>query len=261
MKAGPGPCQEVRSGVHVAERRNQPWSRERQHQHLDCTISDSSLLFTRHFLVICATGFPGGMGGMPGGVRFTTAGGMPGGMGGGRDPFEFFNMFFGSSNPFASFGGAGGPGGAGGGDDDEDGGGGFGGGGMPGMRMGGMPGGFGGMGGMPGMGGPRTTQRRGPQKPEPIKRQLLCTLEDLYSGTTKKLKITRWRVDPSSGTRRQEERILEIPIRPGFKVGSTHMRRGHVGGRRRGVKLEVVASVLSSLGNCRACLSVISRFA
>lgn len=98
-----------------------------------------------------------------------------------HDPRDLFSQFFGTSNPFAAFGGG-----------DEDGFGGMGGmggpgirmfmGGMPGMAGGGMPmGGMGGgMGGMhPGMAG---GARRGPQKAEPIKRPLQCTLEELYTG-------------------------------------------------------------------------------
>jgi DnaJ-class molecular chaperone len=53
--------------------------------------------------------------------------------------------------------------------------------------MGGMGGPFGGMGGMGGMGG----RPQGPRKDPPIEVKLACTLEELYSGTTKKMKINR----------------------------------------------------------------------
>ena len=76
--------------------------------------------------------------------------------------------------------------------------------------------GFGGMGrgGMGGGGG-------GKQQAEPIKRALYCSLEDLFSGATKKVKVTRQRLGADGKSARAEEKILEIPIRPGWKKGTT----------------------------------------
>lgn len=135
-----------------------------------------------------------------------------------RDPRDLFSTFFGSGNPFAAFGM--------GGDDD-----GFGaGGGMPGgfsmfMGPGGMPGGMPGMagaqmGGMPGM-GMGMGGRRGPAKAEPVKRPLQCTLEELYNGCTKRIKITRQRLQADGRSVRPEEKILELTIKPGYKKGTT----------------------------------------
>ncbi|KAL7545343.1 hypothetical protein ACHAWF_008694 [Thalassiosira exigua] len=45
---------------------------------------------------------------------------------------------------------------------------------------------------------------------------LSCTLEDLYRGRTRKLKITR----KSLTAGRPTEKVLEVPIRPGFKAGT-----------------------------------------
>lgn len=154
-----------------------------------------------------------------------------------HDPAEIFAQFFGTSNPFSVFGM--------GGDSDDDAGVGRGGpgGGLPGgfkVFMGGMgPGGpmggaggggaaggmpFGmgmGMGGMPG--GPSMRGGRGaqPMQPEPIKRQLLCSLEELYTGATKRVKVTRKRLNPDGKTTRPEEKVLEIHIKPGWKKGTT----------------------------------------
>jgi len=155
-----------------------------------------------------------------------------------HDPADIFREFFGTTNPFAAFGG----------EEEEDGGmGGAGGlpgafrmfsggvGGMPGMAfgMGGMPGmaGMGGMGGMPGMagmggaGGPGGGASRraaaGPVKGELIKRPLLCTLEELFNGCTKRVKITRQRLNPDGKTTRSDEKILELHVRPGWKKGTT----------------------------------------
>ena len=78
--------------------------------------------------------------------------------------------------------------------------------------------GGGGMGGMPPQ---MQQQQRGPVKAEPIKRSLACTLEELYTGATKKVKVTRQRLAPDGKSARNEEKILEIPIRPGWKKGTT----------------------------------------
>lgn len=43
-----------------------------------------------------------------------------------------------------------------------------------------------------------------------------CTLEELYNGKTKKMKITRKSKTPDRPT----EKILELPIKPGFKPGT-----------------------------------------
>jgi len=77
-------------------------------------------------------------------------------------------------------------------------------GGMPG-GMGGMPGGMGGMGGM-GM---------KPEREKVVKRDLAVSLEDLYIGTTKKLKIKRTLL---SG--QQEEKVLTVVVKAGWKEGT-----------------------------------------
>lgn len=78
-------------------------------------------------------------------------------------------------------------------------------GGMPGM-MGGMPGGMGGMSGM----------SRGPRKDPPIEYPLNCTLEELYKGTSKKMKISRNVIDGSGSARRVDE-TLQVDVKPGWK--------------------------------------------
>lgn len=82
------------------------------------------------------------------------------------------------------------------------------GGGMPGMAgggFGGMPGGFGGM-DSPGGGS------SAPPPPGEIVRPLALTLEELYTGGTKRLKITRHLRHGG-----QEERVLEVAYKPGWK--------------------------------------------
>lgn len=121
--------------------------------------------------------FQNGGGGGGGSFRYTP-----------RAAEDIFSEFFGGSSPF-SFGGHGM--GAMGGD-------------RRGARsgnMGGMDfGGFGGMGpesmfgGMGGMGGGPAP---GPKKAQALENKLQCSLEELYTGSTRKMKISRQIADPS----------------------------------------------------------------
>ena len=92
--------------------------------------------------------------------------------------------------------------------------------------MGGFPGGMGGMGGMPGMGGPfggmggmGGMAPRGPRQDPPVSKHIPFSLEDLYHGSTKRLKITRTIQDGHSPARREDE-ILEVVVKPGYKKGT-----------------------------------------
>lgn len=157
-------------------------------------------------------GMPAGGGGGEGGMPF---GGMPGGASfrfTPRSAEDIFSQFFGASG----FGRGGGGGGGlhffnmgGGGDDDgmdfDE------------MGFGGM--GRGGGGGMPGMFSGMGRRPAGPRKASPIMRSLQLSLEDLYNGTTKKLKITKTLQD-ASGKAMKAEKILTINIKPGWKKGT-----------------------------------------
>ncbi|CAI0468872.1 unnamed protein product [Linum tenue] len=69
-------------------------------------------------------------------------------------------------------------------------------------------------------GGDRTAMNAGgPRKAAPIERALPCSLEELYKGTTKKMKISREIADASGKTLPVEE-ILTIDIKPGWKKGT-----------------------------------------
>ncbi|CAE6410748.1 unnamed protein product [Rhizoctonia solani] len=202
-----------------------------------------------------AGGFPGGgFGGFPGGTTFTFSSGGPGMGGGGgfkaSDPNSVFEQFF------KQFGGMGGGVGGGFGGMDEDdqfgsggspfssfggggfGGGGFGGGGFGGgpfgggssFRSGGMPGGF-----PPGEGIPRSSGRRASsmngmrsesaQLPDVI-HPLKLSLEDLFKGTKKHLKLKRKLLDGST-----EAKDIEIDVLPGWKAG-TKVRYARMGNER-----------------------------
>lgn len=160
-----------------------------------------------------SAGGPGG----PGGAQFHF-GGMPGGQ-----TFHFsrsnaddiFRQFFGTTDPFQADDG----------DSPFGGGGGFPGmfGGMGGPGMGGM----GGMGGMPfgAMGGGAGGKRGGhshamrERKADPIHHPLNVSLEDLFNGAVKKVRITK-KITDVSGRTVQVSVDKEITIRAGWKDGT-----------------------------------------
>lgn len=63
--------------------------------------------------------------------------------------------------------------------------------------------------------GHRRTGSQGPHSPSEISRPLKVSLEDLYSGATKRLKVGRKLL--SGGT---EDKVLEIQVFPGWKSGT-----------------------------------------
>ncbi|KAN0064385.1 Molecular chaperone (DnaJ superfamily) [Thecaphora frezii] len=148
-------------------------------------------------------GFPGGgfsqFGSGSGGRTFTFTSGGPGGFSP-SDPNDIFASIFGGASPFGGMGGMGsrmgGMGGMGMDMDDDAFGGGR-------RRAGGMPGGFNMGGGAP------------DAKPSDVEKQLPCALEDLYKGTTKKLKIGRRLQNGGS-----EEKVLTVDVKPGWKKGT-----------------------------------------
>ncbi|ESQ32091.1 hypothetical protein EUTSA_v10004536mg [Eutrema salsugineum] len=58
-----------------------------------------------------------------------------------------------------------------------------------------------------------------PKKPPPVESKLPCSLEELYSGSTRKMKISRSIVD-ANGRQSQETEILTIVVKPGWKKGT-----------------------------------------
>ncbi|CAN1853779.1 DnaJ homolog subfamily B member 13 [Linum perenne] len=72
-----------------------------------------------------------------------------------------------------------------------------------------------------------------PRKGAAIERTLPCSLEDLYKGTTKKMKISRDVIDTSGRPSTMEE-ILTIEIKPGWKKG-TKITFPEKGNEQRGV--------------------------
>ncbi|KAJ2709794.1 Molecular chaperone (DnaJ super), partial [Coemansia spiralis] len=73
----------------------------------------------------------------------------------------------------------------------------------------------GGMGGFGLGGGGRGNIRR----PQEVTHRVPCTLEELYNGTSKKLKVTR-RVLGADGTVTPSGKTLQIDVKPGWKAGT-----------------------------------------
>ena len=145
------------------------------------------------------------------------------------DPHEIFRQFFGGQNPFGGAGGStfffgGGSGGMpkgstsgrifmtpngpqvdGGGMEDME---------FESLGSGNPFGLFGGMGGGSG-GGFHTSKRKDPT----IEHPLNLSLEELYSGCVKNLKITKQVINPD-GTRSPQDKIITINVKPGWKEGT-----------------------------------------
>ena len=116
-----------------------------------------------------------------------------------RDAEDIFAEFFGSS-PFG-FGSAGGPGRS--------------------TRFQSDGGGGGMFGGNNGTENMFRTYSDGtvPKKPPPVESKLPCSLEELFSGSTRKMKISRTIVD-ANGRQAQETEVLTIVVKPGWKKGT-----------------------------------------
>ncbi|KAM5444677.1 Molecular chaperone (DnaJ superfamily) [Microsporum ferrugineum] len=165
-------------------------------------------------------GMPFGAGGMPGGYQGFSS--MPGA--GGARTFHFSTgggpSGFSFSSPddiFSSFARSGGAG-----DDDL----------FSFLSGGGGSRGFGGGGG----GGPRyRREARRPPTPEvtTVERQLPLSLEELFHGVHKKMKIKRKTFDERTGKRSMEDKILEFDVKRGLKAGSKIKFKG-VGDQEEG---------------------------
>ncbi|KZV22501.1 dnaJsubfamily B member 13 [Dorcoceras hygrometricum] len=68
-------------------------------------------------------------------------------------------------------------------------------------------------------GGDSRPMSSGPRKAPPIEQTLACSLEELYKGSTRKMKISREIADASGKTLPVQE-ILTIDIKPGWKKGT-----------------------------------------
>jgi DnaJ-class molecular chaperone len=71
------------------------------------------------------------------------------------------------------------------------------------------------------------------RRAQELEYDLNCTLEELYTGRTKKMRITRTVEDANTGAARQEAQELQIDVRPGWKAG-TKVRFNGAGDIRQG---------------------------
>ncbi|XP_057673383.1 dnaJ homolog subfamily B member 1a [Corythoichthys intestinalis] len=67
-------------------------------------------------------------------------------------------------------------------------------------------------------GGPRVAREK--QKDPPVVHELKVSLEEVFAGCTKKMKISRKRLNPDGRTTRSEDKILSVDIKRGWKEGT-----------------------------------------
>ncbi len=65
-----------------------------------------------------------------------------------------------------------------------------------------------------------------PTQPPAVQRDLVCTLEELYHGTTKRLRITRQRYSASRTSLAPSEKMVTIDVKPGWKPGTVITFKG-----------------------------------
>ncbi|KAK4786955.1 hypothetical protein SAY86_010788 [Trapa natans] len=70
-----------------------------------------------------------------------------------------------------------------------------------------------------------STHQHAPMKDPTIETKMACSLEDIYKGITKKMKVSRDIIDVTGKTTHEEE-ILEIQITPGLKEGKKFVFHG-----------------------------------
>ncbi|XP_061604768.1 dnaJ homolog subfamily B member 1a [Phyllopteryx taeniolatus] len=68
------------------------------------------------------------------------------------------------------------------------------------------------------LGGPRFGRER--QKDPPVVHELKVSLEEVFAGCTKKMRISRKRLNPDGQTTRSEDKILSVDIKRGWKEGT-----------------------------------------
>lgn len=118
------------------------------------------------------------------------------------DPHAMFTEFFGGRNPFDSFFGRT--------DDDMD---------TEDPFSGFGMGGFGHLGGFP-RGAPGRREAMPRKQDPPVIRELPVSLEEIFAGCTKKMKISHKRLGPDGRSVHTEDKILTIQVKRGWKEGT-----------------------------------------
>jgi DnaJ-class molecular chaperone len=70
------------------------------------------------------------------------------------------------------------------------------------------------------LGGPQNHAQRKKTQDPPIEHELFVSLEEIASGATKKMKISRKVLNPDHRSTRTEDKVLSIDIKPGWKQGT-----------------------------------------
>lgn len=182
------------------------------------------------FLLRGGTEAPSGAADGSGGVPFQSAGGFPGmgGMPGGGRSFHFSTSGgsggFNFSDPSSIFSEFLRQGGAGTGDDDD----------IFSQFAGGIRNSYGGgrSSRKDSYGGHSRRRERSPEVTT-VERPLPLTLEELFKGTQKKMKIRRKTYDQRTHVQNVEDKILDIGIKPGYKAGTKIKFKG-VGDQEEG---------------------------
>ena len=78
-----------------------------------------------------------------------------------------------------------------------------------------------------------------------MEHDLNCTLEELYSGTTKRMRVTRTIEDEATRTTRQESQELKVDVKPGWRTG-TKVRFSGAGDRRMGEPAQDVVFIIKA---------------
>ena len=69
--------------------------------------------------------------------------------------------------------------------------------------------------------GPSGSKRqRGPQQDPPVEHALMLSLEELFFGCSKKMKISRQVLDHDHGTTSRQDKVVTIDVKPGWKAGT-----------------------------------------
>lgn len=89
----------------------------------------------------------------------------------------------------------------------------------PGAGFGGFPG-LGGFHFGGGRGGVQNQMQRKKTQDASVEHELFVSLEEIASGITKKMKISRKVLNPDNRTTRMEDKVLTIEIKPGWKQGT-----------------------------------------
>ena len=106
----------------------------------------------------------------------------------------------------------------------------------------------------------QTVPKNEPLKSPPVEQPLPLTLEELFHGTTKKLKVTRKVLGPDGVSTSLQEKVLNVHVKRGWRAGTkiTFPREGDQGPNV--VPGERFASILGTIGLTGTQRTLFSQF-